>query len=94
MAISSKSLIGIGIGLAAVFAVAVFLYSSNNERSTAPLSAQPNATQVTPSNTTQPISNTQPTNATQAVPLNANVTSTVHHYQVKVNEVINVGERT
>lgn len=82
MAISSKSLIGIGIGLAAVLAVAVFLYTSNSERSTVPLSVQPNATQVMPSN------------ATQAVPLNANVISTVHHYQVKVNEVINVGERT
>jgi predicted small secreted protein len=80
---SSKSLIGVGIGLAAVIVVAVFLYSSNNERSTAPLTAQPNATQVTP------------TNATQAAPLNTTqVTSTVHHYQVKINEIVSVGERT
>lgn len=83
MAISSKSRIGIGIGIAAVFAVVVFLYTSgNSDKSYTPLSVPPNATQSIQS-TTQ----AAPSNVTQATP-------TVHHYQVKVNELVNVGERT
>ena len=73
---TSKSLIGIGIGLAAVIIVAVFFYTpSSTNNSSVPLSVPPNATQATPLNTTQ-------------------TTPTVHHYEVKVNEMIKVGERT
>lgn len=73
---ASKSLIGIGAGLAAVIIVAVFLYTSGStNNSSAPLSVPLNATQATPLNATQ-------------------TTPTVHHYEVKVNEMIKVGERT
>ncbi|NHI04051.1 hypothetical protein DYY67_1426 [Candidatus Nitrosotalea sp. TS] len=49
---TSKSLIGIGIGLAAVIIVAVFFYTpSSTNNSSVPLSVPPNATQATPLNT-------------------------------------------
>lgn len=90
MTTSSKSLIGIGIGLAVVIVVAVFLYTSgSSNKVSTPLSVPPNATQATP-NATQSIQST-----THAAPSNATLaTSTVRHFQVKVNELINVGERT
>ncbi|MGI0047076.1 MAG: hypothetical protein ACREBB_07815 [Nitrosotalea sp.] len=77
MARSSKSFIGIGIGLAAVIAVAVFFVSGNNNTASnsAPLSVPPNQTQPILSNATQ-------------------VATSVHHYEIKVGDLINVGERT
>lgn len=75
MARSSKSFIGIGIGLAAVIVIAVLFVSGNNITSNnAPLLVQPNQTHPISSNTTQ-------------------VATSVHHYEVKVGDLINVGER-